>query len=72
MIYHAFATFRSVIHAHVFHHLTTTRQYLAIEGKSMSVTVWPPISHEQLIKEEEDSLVVLENNPLQVSIVDVM
>jgi len=38
----------------------------------MSVTVWPPISHEQLIKEEEDSLVVLENNPLQVSIVDVM
>lgn len=23
----------------------------------MSAAVWPPISHEQLIKEEEDSLV---------------
>ena len=31
----------------------------------MSAAVWPPISHEQLIKEEEDSLVSLSTSSPQ-------
>lgn len=30
-----------------------------VPERTMSATVWPPISHENLIKEEENSLVIL-------------